>query len=127
MQMSRTAFLRLEWGLSLALVALAIAWAACRGLPLAAMLVPSVGTLAGGVLAGAALWGTIPILLRAPSMQRVWKDVLQPFSATLGTRDVVTIALLSGVTEELFFRGVLLPEIGLVPDRKSTRLNSSHV
>jgi membrane protease YdiL (CAAX protease family) len=47
-------------------------------------------------------------------MHRVWHDVLQPFSAGLGTRDVVTIALLSGVTEELFFRGILLPEIGIV-------------
>jgi membrane protease YdiL (CAAX protease family) len=47
-------------------------------------------------------------------MQRVWNEVLRPFSATLGTRDVVVIAALSGVTEEVFFRGVLLPELGLV-------------
>jgi membrane protease YdiL (CAAX protease family) len=112
--MSRTAFLRLEWLLSATLVVLAFAWGALRDLPLAASLAPSTGTVVGGLLAGAALWATIPLLLRAPSMQRVWRDVLQPFSAGLRTRDVVTIALLSGVTEELFFRGVLLPELGLV-------------
>jgi membrane protease YdiL (CAAX protease family) len=112
--MSRTAFLRLEWLLSIALVLISCAWAALRDLPLAAMLVPSSRVLLGGVLAGAALWGTIPLVLRAPSMQRVWREVLQPFSAGLGTRDVVVIALLSGVTEELFFRGILLPELGLV-------------
>jgi membrane protease YdiL (CAAX protease family) len=112
--MSRTAFLRLEWFLSIGLVVLSIVWAALRALPLAAALVPTPGTVAGGVLVGAALWATIPLLLRAPTMQRVWNETLRPFSATLGTRDVVVIAALSGVTEEIFFRGVLLPELGLV-------------
>jgi membrane protease YdiL (CAAX protease family) len=46
-------------------------------------------------------------------MRRVWDRVLLPFSGGLGTRDIVVIALLSGITEELFFRGVLLPELGL--------------
>jgi CAAX protease family protein len=112
--MSRTAFLRFEWLLSIALVALSVLWAWLRALPLGTMLVPSPVTLVGGVLAGAALWGTIPFLLRTSSMQLVWREILEPFSATLATRDVVMIALLSGVTEELFFRGVLLPETGLV-------------
>ncbi len=112
--MSRTAFLRLEWILSVALVVVSLTWAALRGLPLAAMLAPSAGAAAGGALTGAALWGTIPLLLRTPSMRRVWHEVLRPFSAGLGTRDVVTIALLSGVTEELFFRGILMPELGLI-------------
>jgi len=112
--MSRTAFLRLEWLLSAALVVLSIAWSALRGMPLATRLVPSAGLVAAGVVAGAALWGTIPLLLRTPSMQRVWREILQPFSAGLTTRDMAVIAALSGVTEELFFRGILLPEIGLV-------------
>jgi hypothetical protein len=112
--MSRTAFLRLEWLLSAALVVFSVAWAALRDVPLATRLVPSATLVAAGVLAGAALWGTIPLLLRAPSMQRVWREILQPFSASLATRDMVVIAILSGVTEELFFRGILLPEIGLL-------------
>jgi len=112
--MSRTAFLRLEWLLSAALVVLSVAWSALRDVPLGTRLVPSAGLVAAGVVAGAALWGTIPLLLRAPSMRRVWREILQPFSATLATRDMVVIATLSGLTEELFFRGILLPELGLV-------------
>jgi membrane protease YdiL (CAAX protease family) len=112
--MSRTAFLRLEWLLSAALVVLSLAWSALRNVPLAGRLVPSASLVLGGVVAGAALWGTIPLLLRAPSMQRVWREVLQPFSAGLSTRDMAVIAALSGATEELFFRGILLPELGVV-------------
>ena len=112
--MSPTAFLRLEWLLSLALTLLSIAWAAARELPLAAALAPTPSRLALGVVAGAALWGTIPLLLRSTAMRRVWNELLLPFSRTLGRRDIVVIALLSGFSEELFFRGVLLPEMGLV-------------
>lgn len=112
--MSRIAFLRLEWLLSLALAVLSIGWALARGFPLAERLTPTAGAVALGVGAGAALWGTIPLLLRSAAMRRVWDEVLQPFSRTLATRDLVVIALLSGVSEELFFRGILLPEVGLV-------------
>ena len=111
--MSRTAFLRLEFLLSAALIVLSLSWAWLRGLPLPALLVPTAPNVAGGVLAGALLWGTIPLVLRASSMRRVWNEILLPFSGGLGTRDVVAIALLSGLTEELFFRGVLMPEIGI--------------
>jgi membrane protease YdiL (CAAX protease family) len=112
--MSRSAFLRLEWLLSLALIVLSIAWAALRDLPLSQQLLPTPGSVVAGIVAGAALWATIPLLLRSRPMRRVWDGVLLPFAATLGPRDVVVVALLSGFTEELFFRGVLLPETGIV-------------
>lgn len=112
--MSRTAFVRLEWVLSIGLTAVSLLWAWARELPLAAALAPTVRGVALGLAAGAALWATIPLLLRSSAMRRVWVEVLLPFSRTLDARDVVVIALLSGVTEELFFRGVLLPELGLV-------------
>ncbi|MEO6029961.1 MAG: CPBP family glutamic-type intramembrane protease [Candidatus Binatia bacterium] len=112
--MSRTAFLRLEWLLSAALILVSFLWAWVRDLPLATLLVPTVQNVVIGMVAGALLWITIPLVLRAPSMQRVWNEVLLPFSGTLGPRDVAVIAALSGVTEELFFRGVLMPEIGVV-------------
>jgi membrane protease YdiL (CAAX protease family) len=112
--MSRSAFLRLEWLLSAALIALSIAWAAFRDLPLAAQLAPTPLSVLAGVVAGAALWATIPLLLRSIPMRRVWDGVLLPFATTLGPRDVLVVALLSGFTEELFFRGVLLPETGIV-------------
>lgn len=112
--MSRSAFLRLEWLLSLALIVLSIAWAALRALPLSQQLLPTPGAVVAGIVAGAVLWATIPLLLRSTSMRGVWDGVLLPFAVTLGPRDVVVVALLSGFTEELFFRGVLLPEIGIV-------------
>jgi membrane protease YdiL (CAAX protease family) len=111
--MSRSAFLRLELLLSTALILLSTLWAWLRGLPLPEQLVPTAPSVAAGVAAGALLWATIPLVLRAESMRRVWNEILLPFSAGLGTRDVVAIALLSGLTEELFFRGVLMPEIGI--------------
>ena len=46
-------------------------------------------------------------------MQRVRDTLLVPFSRSLRTGDIVVIALLSGASEEFFFRGVLLPELGL--------------
>ena len=52
--MSRSAFLRLEWLLALALTMLSVAWAAARDLPLAASLTPSGGHVGAGMLAGAA-------------------------------------------------------------------------
>lgn len=112
--MSRTAFLRLEWILSLALVVVSLAWAAWRDLPFGTLLAPTPAGVLGGALAGAGLWSTIPLLLRSPGMRRIWHEVLGPFASTLSTRDVVAVAALSGFTEELFFRGVLLPETGVV-------------
>ena len=112
--MSPAAFLRLEWLLSLALTLLAVAWATAQELPLAAALAPTTRDLVLGMAAGAALWSTIPLLLRSAAMRRIWTELLLPFSRGLATRDIVVIALLSGFTEELFFRGVLLPETGLV-------------
>jgi membrane protease YdiL (CAAX protease family) len=112
--MTKTAFLRLEWSLSLALVALALGWAALRDLPLGAHLAGGPPALAAGVAAGASLWLCIPLLRLSAGMRRLWDDLLAPFSRSLSRRDIVVIALLSGVSEELFFRGILLPELGLV-------------
>jgi membrane protease YdiL (CAAX protease family) len=112
--MSRAAFMRLEWGLSLALLALALAWGAWRGLPLVRPWRVTPRDAVAGAAAGALLWLCIPALFRMPDMRRLWKTVLAPFAGMLGTTDIAVIALLSGVSEEVFFRGVLLPEIGLV-------------
>jgi membrane protease YdiL (CAAX protease family) len=111
--MSRVRFLRLEWMLSLGLIAVGLAWATFRGLPIAALCRPTPSAIAVGAATGALLWLAMPLLFWAPAMQRVRDTVLVPFSRSLRTRDIVTIALLSGASEEFFFRGVLLPEIGL--------------
>jgi membrane protease YdiL (CAAX protease family) len=111
--MTRSAFLRLEWTLSLALVVVGLAWASVRDLPIAALCHPTLRAIAVGALVGALLWLAIPLLFWAPAMQRVRDTVLVPFSRSLRTSDIVVIALLSGLSEEFFFRGVLLPEVGL--------------
>jgi hypothetical protein len=108
---TRARFLRLEWTLSLALIALAVAWAGVRQVPLHWH--PTPRAIASGAAAGALLWLALPLLFWAPAMQRVRDTILVPFSRSLRTRDIAVIALLSGASEELLFRGVLLPEIGL--------------
>jgi membrane protease YdiL (CAAX protease family) len=112
--MSRKGFLRLEWGVSIALVVLALGWAALRELELHTQWRATPGTIAAGIAVGAALWLAIPLLFWVSDTRRVLDGVLVPFSRTLAPRDMVVIAALSGVSEELFFRGVLLAEIGLV-------------
>ena len=111
--MTRRRFLRLEWMLSSALIGVGFAWATLRHLPLAARCWPTPTSIASGALVGALLWLAIPILFWTPAMQRVRDTMLVPFSHSLRTRDIAVIALLSGASEEFFFRGVLLPEIGL--------------
>jgi membrane protease YdiL (CAAX protease family) len=111
--MTRRRFLRLEWMLSSALIGVGFAWATLRHLPLAARCWPTPTSIASGALVGALLWLAIPILFWTPAMQRVRDTMLVPFSHSLRTRDIAVIALLSGASEEFFFSGVLLPEIGL--------------
>ncbi|TMA78757.1 MAG: CPBP family intramembrane metalloprotease [Deltaproteobacteria bacterium] len=111
--MSRVRFLRLEWTLSFALIAVGLAWATLRGLPLASLCRPTARAIGSGATFGALLWLVMPVLFWAPGMRHVRDTVLVPFSRSLRTRDIVVIALLSGGSEEFFFRGVLMPEIGL--------------
>jgi membrane protease YdiL (CAAX protease family) len=112
--MHRRSFLRLEWGLATALAVLAFGVAVVRGLPLATPgTVEPLDALIGAAC-GALLWLAIPLLRLSARMRAFWDQVLVPFSRTLTTADIVVLALLSGVSEELFFRGVLLPETGLV-------------
>src|SRR6266446_5645230 len=70
--MSRVRFLRLEWSLSFALIAVGLAWATV----------------------GALLWLVMPVLFWAPGMRHVRDTVLVPLSRSLRTRDIVVIALL---------------------------------
>jgi membrane protease YdiL (CAAX protease family) len=111
--MTRRRFLRLEWTLSIVLVGVGLAWATLRGVPVLARCRPTPGAVAVGAAAGALLWLALPLLFWAPAMRRVRDTILVPFSRSLRTRDIIVIALLSGASEEFFFRGVLLPEVGL--------------
>jgi len=111
---SRTSFLRLEWALALALIAFSLGWAELRGIDLGRLGTITLRDVSAGMTAGAVLWLCIPILRRSAAIRRLWDRVLVPFARGLRGYDIVTIALLSGISEELFFRGILLPEIGVV-------------
>ncbi len=112
--MTRTTFLRLEWSLSLALLVVSIAWAQLRGIALWSLVRPHAADVGLGIAAGALLWTSIPVLRRAPAMAHLWDSVLVPFARALTVADVAAVAALSGVSEEIFFRGVLLREIGVI-------------
>ena len=119
---SRTSLLRLALVGELLLVLLALIWAHYRGIPLRV-----VGETwyrdagVGAVVAAAFAIVNFGVLCRAPAyrpvraMRGVYRDLLKPAFAGIGVREVVAVSIAAGVGEELLFRGVLQPEIGLIP------------
>ena len=51
------------------------------------------------------------LLLR--EMKGVWDDLLTPFGKSLTLSEISTLAALSGISEEIFFRGAVQAEIGI--------------
>lgn len=49
------------------------------------------------------------------SVDEMYRDVLRPLFARIGWREVVLISMAAGIGEELLFRGVLQPLLGIVP------------
>ncbi len=118
----RISLLRLALAGELLLVVVAVGWARYRGLPLNLAGGPWPRDLAVGAAAAAALAIVNHALLcRAPAIRpvrairRVYRDLLKPAFAGIGAREVVVISLAAGIGEELLFRGVLQPELGLIP------------
>jgi membrane protease YdiL (CAAX protease family) len=74
-----------------------------------------IGLVAAGGLAGANWW----LLFRAPAIQgvlavrRMYDETLVPLFAPLGPGAATVVGLSAGVGEELFFRGLLQPLVGL--------------
>ena len=114
--------LRLALAGELLLVLLALVWARWRGIPLDAGAGPWRRDAGAGVLAAAALAVVnYALLCHAPpiravrAIRRVYRDLLKPLFARVGPLEVIVIAAAAGIGEELLFRGVLQPEIGLIP------------
>ena len=102
-----------------ALIVLALAWARWRGLPLEpGSVVP--GVVAGGVGAGGLALTNLFLLCHAPavgpvqSMRRLYVEVFKPLFGGVGLGSMLAISVAAGLGEELLFRGVLQPELGLV-------------
>src|SRR5205823_4590616 len=104
------------------LLGVAALWSAVRGLELAAALRPSPEALAVGAACGLGLavglplvtapWAHRMLLLRG--LRRAWDSLETDLGPSLGVREVLVLALCSAVSEEVFFRGVLQREVGIV-------------
>ena len=119
---SRSRIVRLEATLAGTLLAGASIWSWWRGLDVWSQVAGSAVDLAIGLAAAFVLclslpfltstWASGVFLLR--EMKGVWDDVLTPLGKCLSLPEIALLALLSGVSEEIFFRGVLQAEIGIV-------------
>ena len=101
-----------------ALIVVAVVWAELRGISLVWGSVPrglGFGVLAAVVLALAHWY----LLVRAPetsgvrAIRRLYHDSLKPTFGQLGWLDLVVISVAAGIGEEMLFRGVLQPEVGV--------------
>ena len=113
---------RLELGASAVLLALAGTWSAVRGLDLTGAMTPSLGATVIGAAAGLGLAITLPLItaswasrvLVLRGLRRAWDWLESGLGPSLGVREIVVLALCSAVSEEIFFRGVLQREVGIV-------------
>jgi uncharacterized protein len=113
---------RLEGTLAATLLIAALGWSWLRGLGLLSRLWASPSDLWIGLAAASALclslpfftsaWASRVLLLR--EMKGVWDDLLTPFGKSLTLAEISTLAALSGISEEIFFRGAVQGEIGIV-------------
>lgn len=118
----RLSLIHVELIASALLVGVAFAWGAARGLDLATAARPALFPLAVGVAAGLGLAATLP-LVTAPwarrvlvlrGLRRAWDSLESGLGVGLRLWEVLVLALCSAVSEEVFFRGVLQREIGIL-------------
>jgi membrane protease YdiL (CAAX protease family) len=113
---------RLEGTLAATLLIAALGWSWLRGLGLLSRLWASPSDLWIGLAGASALclslpfftsaWASRVLLLR--EMKGVWDDLLTPFGKSLTLAEISALAALSGISEEIFFRGAVQGEIGIV-------------
>lgn len=107
---------------SVVLLGAAGLWSVVRGIDLATAVRPSLDAVAAGVAGGVALAATLPLVtarwarrvLVLRGLRRAWDALESGLGPGLGTGDVIILAVCSAISEEVFFRGVLQPEIGVV-------------
>jgi len=68
-------------------------------------------------------WASRVLLLR--EMKGVWDDLLTPFGKSLTLAEISALAALSGISEEIFFRGAVQGEIGILAVTVLTSLDKS--
>ena len=113
---------RLELFASALLLALAGTWSALRGLDLMEAMRPSLAATSIGAACGLALAVTLPLItaswasrvLVLRGLRRAWDWLESGIGPSLGVREILVLAFCSAVSEEIFFRGVLQREVGIV-------------
>lgn len=117
-RVSRAGLIILVYG---GLGAIALIWGAVRGnvnIYLAPGVLPSVARLAMSPAIGLAVGLVVVFLSRYATHRLEWARVLhREFHSVvheLSSKEIFLLAVFSSVGEELFFRGALLPQVGLV-------------
>jgi uncharacterized protein len=114
--------IRMELAASAILLFASAIWSLARGIDLAGPLTPSATVLGIGIGAGLLLATTLP-LVTAPwarrvlllrGLKRAWDALESGLGPGLRIREVLVLAVCSGISEEIFFRGVLMHDVGLV-------------
>jgi membrane protease YdiL (CAAX protease family) len=118
----RLTLVRLELLASTILLGLAAAWSALRGIELSAAVQPAFGATLIGIACGLGLASTIP-LVTAPwarrvlvlrGLKRAWDWLETGLGHGLRLHEVLVLSFCSAVSEEIFFRGVVQQEVGIV-------------
>jgi membrane protease YdiL (CAAX protease family) len=115
--------IQIELATATTLIATAAAWSLLRDLDVGARLAPSREAVQLGVACGGAYALLLPLVTaswapRIPllrGLRRAWNGLELALGGGLSSWTIVLLAVCSAASEELFFRGVLQPEIGLVP------------
>ena len=114
--------IRMELAASAILLFASAMWSLARGIDLAGALTPSADMLGIGIGAGLLLATTLP-LVTAPwarrvlllrGLKRAWDALESGLGPGLRIREVLVLAVCSGISEEIFFRGVLMHDVGIV-------------
>ena len=104
------------------LLGVAALWSAVRGLELGAAMHPSADAIAIGCAAGLGFAALLPVVTAswAPrirllrGLRRAWNGLEFALGNDLRLPQIILLALCSAISEEVFFRGVLQTEFGLV-------------
>jgi membrane protease YdiL (CAAX protease family) len=118
----RLTLIRLELLASTILLGLAGAWSALRGVELGSVLEPALSPTLIGISCGLGLAATIP-LMTAPwarrvlvlrGLNRAWNWLEAGLGHGLRLSEILVLAFCSAISEEIFFRGVLQQEVGIL-------------
>lgn len=101
------------------LVVVALVWQGLREIPMTMgdrLTGILIGLVVAGIMAGVNAWVlcSAPDLSMVRSIRRLYLTTLKPMFGQVRGTEIVVVSLAAGWGEELLFRGVLLPEVGLV-------------